>query len=191
MKQFTLLLTSATVLLSGLVSAHPGHGAAAGQNEMDLLKPRLLLNSTSGTLANDTSNGNSSDSTATAEDHIPIFKAADCVCPAAVCDSRMNAKSVSLPPHNNPTLCSFQRVILAHPTQKKNTHIMALWTVRRVMQTIIAAAIMSHIMILLHSLLLCTDSYWFVVIRYVNVRLRPNSLATSNPQADAPSLPTM
>lgn len=97
MKQFTLLLATATALLSasGLVSAHPGHGAAADQ-EVDLIRHRAVLNSTSGTLANDTSNANSSDSTAT--DHIPIFKTADCDCPPAVCDSRMNAKSVRLTP---------------------------------------------------------------------------------------------
>lgn len=98
MKQFTLLLATATALLSGVVSAHPGHGAAAGQNnnEVDLIRNRAVLNSTSGTLANDTSNTDTNSSVAT--DHIPIFKTADCVCPAAVCDPRMNAQSVRLPP---------------------------------------------------------------------------------------------
>lgn len=143
MKQFTLLLATATALLSGLVSAHPGHDAAAGQ-EVDLIKHRDVLNVTSGTLANDTSNANSSDSVAT--DHIPIFKTADCVCPPAVCDSRMNAKSVRLTPLaplRSHAWCVFAQR-LPHDS---------VGTVRLVMQTIIVARL-SHTIICLRLLLL-------------------------------------
>ncbi|KAJ4393750.1 hypothetical protein N0V93_002965 [Gnomoniopsis smithogilvyi] len=80
MQQFTLFFACLTALLSGLVSAHPGHGH---DGPITIIRARDL---------NDTDTG--SNSTAFASDTIPVFQAAECVCPAAVCDSRMNAKSI-------------------------------------------------------------------------------------------------
>lgn len=167
MKQFTLLLATATALLSGLVSAHPGHGAAAGQ-EADLIRHRDVLNATSGTLANDTSNANSSDSVAT--DHIPIFKTADCVCPPAVCDSRMNAQSVRLTSLAPPPLRSHAWCVFAQRLPHDSVE-----TLRLVMQTILCSEIVSYNYLPPSSF---TDSRCVCRNRYVIARLRLSSLAT-------------
>ncbi|CAN8098337.1 unnamed protein product [Discula destructiva] len=85
MKQFTALL--ATALFSALLAtAHPGP-IAADSLELVGLDPRKVLNATTGTAG---VRNNTDD----AMDHIPIFKTANCNCPPALCDPRMNAKSI-------------------------------------------------------------------------------------------------
>lgn len=79
MKQFTLILTCATALLSGVVSAHPGH-----DGPITIIRARDL-NST-----------DSTNSTAIADDYVPDLQAAECVCPEPICDPRMNAQSVRI-----------------------------------------------------------------------------------------------
>jgi hypothetical protein len=78
MKQFTLVLAYLTAVLSGVVSAHPGHDGPV------IIKHRSDVNLTDGSSSNDTS---------TAEDHIPIFKTLECDCPPVMCDTRLNAES--------------------------------------------------------------------------------------------------
>lgn len=72
--------TFSTLILAGVISAvtvaaHPGHG-------------HIAQRASNGTF----SDGNS---TSIADDHIPTFQTADCVCPDPVCDPRMNEQSVS------------------------------------------------------------------------------------------------
>lgn len=67
--------------LQALALAHP----RARFDEYDLILPRL--------------NQNGTNVTDHAEQDVPSFQK-ECVCPAPICDSRMNEKSVSIPPRH-------------------------------------------------------------------------------------------
>lgn len=85
MRSFTTILAcAASLLAAGPALAHPGHG--------DLVAS-LPLAARDGTL-NTTSTGSSSN-TSIADDHVPDFKAPECICAEVICDSRLNAASVS------------------------------------------------------------------------------------------------
>lgn len=91
MRSFALFLAGALSLAAAPALAHPGHGASSsGHDERDFALPLVARK---GTL-NDTSDAGASN-TSIADDHVPSFKTADCVCPDPVCDSRLNAASVS------------------------------------------------------------------------------------------------
>ncbi|KAF3761884.1 hypothetical protein M406DRAFT_358131 [Cryphonectria parasitica EP155] len=79
MKSFAPLVVALTAVFAPVVLAHPGHGSVA-----PLIVPR----------ADNTTDDNNNSTNTVATDHIPIFQAADCVCPAAVCDPRLNAASI-------------------------------------------------------------------------------------------------